>query len=162
LIRALYQAAQWCDAPENRSELATLLAQLRYVGAPAGILERGIANRMQLQPDAAPALIPDFYLPSRHAATFPWASHALWFYSQMIRWGQVKFSPGDLAQVRATYRPDLYRLALASLGVQLPATDSKVEGASGDVPGAIDIGRGGFFDDRVFDPDAFEAYLNDG
>ena len=148
LIRALYQAAQWCEAPENHAELAAVLAQLKYVGAPISILRRGISNTLQLQPEALPASIPDFYLSARHAATFPWTSHALWFYSQMIRWGQARFSATDLAQVRATYRPDLYRLALSSLGVAMPALDSKIESASS-----------GFFDERVFDPDAFEAYL---
>jgi len=145
LIRSLYRAAQWCEAEPNQQELAMLLSQLRYVGAPAAILQRGIANRLRLQPEGESVAIADFYLAARQQATFPWTSHALWFYSQMIRWGQVAFSAGDLAQVRATFRPDLYRLALAPLNVDLPAADSRIEH--------------GFFDGRTFDPDAFEAYL---
>jgi NitT/TauT family transport system ATP-binding protein len=145
LIRSLYRAAHWCEAEQNQQELAMLLSQLRYVGAPAALLQRGITNRLRLQPDGEAVSITDFYLPARQQATFPWTSHALWFYSQMIRWGQVPFSAGDLAQVRATFRPDLYRLALAPLNVELPAADSRIEH--------------GFFDGRAFDPDAFEAYL---
>jgi ABC-type nitrate/sulfonate/bicarbonate transport system substrate-binding protein len=141
LIRCLYRAAQWCESPENHAELATLLAQLRYVGAPAAILQRGISNSLRLQSSTDPIAIPDFYIPARHHATFPWTSHALWFYSQMLRWGQISPSAADLSLVRATYRPDLYRLALAPLGVDIPGADSKVEADT-------------FFDARSFDPDA--------
>jgi len=149
LVRAVYQAAQWCELPQNHEELSLLLAQLRYVGAPAGILQLGISNHLRLHASAQPVPVPDFYLSARGNANFPWTSHALWFYSQMIRWGQVEFSPTDLAQVRATFRPDLYRLALAPLGAELPFADSKIEG-----------GASGFFDDRVFDPEAFTEYLH--
>lgn len=152
LVRAVYQAARWCEAPENHGELAALLAQLRYVGAPAEMLLRGISNRLQIVPGSTPRPIEDFYIPAQHDATFPWTSHALWFYSQMIRWGQVQFSASDLALVRATYRPDLYRLALAPLETGVPLADSKAEGAI----------EAGFFDGRVFDPDKFDEYVAGG
>ncbi len=51
----------------------------------------------------------DFFVPFAKAATFPWKSHALWFYSQMVRWGQVQHSPENANIARETYRPDLYR-----------------------------------------------------
>jgi NitT/TauT family transport system ATP-binding protein len=82
-------------------------------------------------------------LPSSQAATFPWVSHALWFYSQMVRWGQVAFDPEHVAQVRATYRPDLYRLALATT-TDVPCADTK-----------IDV----LFDSVRFDSDDLPAYL---
>lgn len=145
LIRALYRAAQWCDRPENHAELARLLAEPRYVGAPADILLRGLANRLRLEPGGAERQVPSFYVPYDHAATFPWVSHALWFYSQMVRWRQIEFSAQDVAQVRATYRPDLYRVALEPLGVDISAEDMKIER--------------GFFDDRSFDAGDLPLYV---
>jgi NitT/TauT family transport system ATP-binding protein len=71
--------------------------------------------------------IPDFYFMVRHHATFPWVSHALWFYSQMLRWSQVEVAVGDISVVKNTYRPDIYRRALAPLNVALPTADTKVE-----------------------------------
>lgn len=90
--------------------------------------------------------MPDFYASARHDATFPWISHSLWFYEQMIRWRQIEASPATsaahLAAVRSTYRPDIYRRALAPLRVALPAADTKPER---------------FFDETIFDPAAAPA-----
>jgi NitT/TauT family transport system ATP-binding protein len=70
----------------------------------------------------------------------------------MVRWQQIGHSAANLAAVRGTYRPDLYRSALAPLNAAAPSADTKVEGA----PGASD----GFFDARVFDPEQFDSYLH--
>jgi NitT/TauT family transport system ATP-binding protein len=137
LQRALYRASQWCEQAENHPELAALLAQPRYVGAPTELLRRALGGQLALTADSPPTQLENFYIPARHAATFPWASHALWFYQQMVRWKQVQFSTEHLAAVRSTYRPDLYRAALAPIKSDIPAEDSKLER---------------FFDGKVFDP----------
>jgi two-component system, oxyanion-binding sensor len=138
LLRALYRAAAWIEAAENHAEVAKLLAEPRYVGASAGLLHRALSGRLALQPGADPTALADFFVPSSHHATFPWVSHALWMYAQMVRWGQVEVSPEREAAVRMTYRPDLYRAALASVDADMPSIDVKVER---------------FFDGRVFDPE---------
>jgi two-component system, oxyanion-binding sensor len=144
LQRALYRASQWCERPENHAELATLLAQPRYVGASADLLCRALQGYLSLTTDSKPVHLENFYIPARHDATFPWVSHALWFYAQMLRWRQIEFFPEHLAMVRATYRPDLYRAALASLNPDIPAGDSKVER---------------FFDGTTFNPEELNARL---
>jgi NitT/TauT family transport system ATP-binding protein len=66
--------------------------------------------------------------------------------------------------VRATYRPDLYRLALAPLGVELPLQDSKIEGQGmqardlASIGGSLQYGPDGFFDDKTFDPEMLNDY----
>ena len=153
LVRSIYKAALWCERPENHLELSRLLAEPRFVGAPAEILLRGLSNRLQLQPDGEAQQLPEFYLPASQAATFPWVSHALWFYSQMVRWGQVAYRQDHIAQVRATYRPDLYRVALGRMVENIPSVDTKIEGAG-------QYGPDGFFDDERFDSDDLPAYLS--
>ena len=138
LLRALYRAAAWTEAPENHAEVAKLLADPRYVGASAGLLHRALSGRLALQPGADPTPLADFFVPASHQATFPWVSHALWMYTQMVRWRQVEFSAEHEAGARRTYRPDLYRAALAHLAVDIPSVDLKIER---------------FFDGREFDPD---------
>ena len=106
LIRALHRASLWCEDPANHADLAHMLAAARYVGAPAELLQAraresaaaraGRARRRRFRSSTCPA---------RHAATFPWVSHALWFYSQMVRWRQVEPAAGALGGVRTTYRP---------------------------------------------------------
>jgi NitT/TauT family transport system ATP-binding protein len=127
LIRALYRASMWCEDPANHADLAHMLAAARYVGAPADLLQAALANRLPLAPGAAPSTLTDFFVSARHHATFPWVSHALWFYSQMVRWKQIEPAPSHLAAVRGAYRPDLYRRALAPLHLELPAEDVKDE-----------------------------------
>lgn len=165
LVRALHRSALWCEDPANHAELSRLLAEPRFVGAPAEILLRGLSNKLRLQPDGDIRQVANFYVPASQAATFPWVSHALWWYSQMVRWGQVGFDPDHVAQVRATYRPDLYRLALAKSVATIPSLDTKIEGAqdgSSDIaatPAPMQYGPDGFFDDQRFDADQLPSYL---
>lgn len=165
LLRALYRASLWCEEPAHHAELARILAEPRYVDAPAELLQRALDNRLVLMPNAAPTPVPDFHVMARQAATFPWVSHALWFYAQMARWRQLVFSDEHVAAARATYRPDLYREALAPLEAEFPTIDAKMEDASATplrVPssrGAMMLGPFGFFDEQRFDPAQLRPYL---
>jgi two-component system, oxyanion-binding sensor len=125
LLRAIYRAALWCEDQENHAAVARMLADPRVVGSSAQVLHRALLNRLPLTPGAEPRALPDFFTLARDNATFPWVSHAAWFYSQMVRWGQVEHSDDKLAAARATYRPDLYRKALASLIAEIPPHDTK-------------------------------------
>jgi NitT/TauT family transport system ATP-binding protein len=110
--------------------------------------------------------VADFFVPFAKAATFPWKSHALWFYSQMVRWGQVAHTSEHATIARETYRPDLYRAALKPLGVALPVANAKVEGALkfatpvGSAGASLTLGPDGFFDGGLFDPDRLDAYID--
>jgi ABC-type nitrate/sulfonate/bicarbonate transport system substrate-binding protein len=164
LLRALYSAAAWCGSPAHHNELARLLSGPAYVDCPAEWLLPALSGRIgALGGEGVP--VPDFFVPHAKAATFPWKSHALWFYSQMVRWGQVKPSAANEAIARDTYRPDLYRAALNSLGVALPGANAKVEGALqgatpvGSAGASLVLGPDGFFDGKVFDPDRIGDYL---
>jgi two-component system, oxyanion-binding sensor len=139
LLRAVYRAAQWTQQPENHEEVARLLAAPGYVGCSAGLLHRALAGRLALLPGATPVALDDFFVPARHNATFPWVSQAIWMYQQMVRWRQIEPLPEHAAAARATYRPDLYRAALAHLDVNIPGADLKTEH---------------FFDGHTFDPAA--------
>jgi len=143
LLRAVYRGALWCEQSANHAELAALLAQPRFVDTPADILMHGLSSRLALVPGGAPRSLPDFYVPAKHAATFPWISHALWFYTQMVRWQQIELDPEHLDIVRGVFRPDLYRTALAGLDSSIPASDGKVDA---------------FFDGRSFEPNRLSVY----
>jgi two-component system, oxyanion-binding sensor len=163
LLRALYKAALWCSAPENNEKLAQLLSQPGYVGRRLDWLLPAITGNLLLE-ERLPLHVPDFWVPQAKAATFPWKSHALWFYSQMVRWGQVAHEPQNVTVALNTYRPDIYRTALKSLGVALPSANSKVEGSLlRETPvgstGALTLGPDGFFDGTLFDPDRLDDYI---
>jgi len=163
LLRALYRAAEWCAAPAHHGDLAQMLSGDAYVGCPAEWLLPAIRGRIETGGDIV--RVPDFFVTQAGAATFPWKSHALWFYSQMVRWSQVAASPAVGAIARETYRPELYRAALKPLGVALPGANAKVEGALkvptpvGSAGASLTLGPDGFFDGRIFDPDRIDAYI---
>jgi NitT/TauT family transport system ATP-binding protein len=129
LIRALYAAAQWCGVPANHAEAASLLARPDYLGIPAEVIGRALSD----------GIVPDFFVPYDHGATYPRPAHALWLYSQMVRWDDVQNSTQNAELARTAFRPDLYREALGLL--ELP-------------PEPV-----GFFDGRSFDPADLNGYI---
>ena len=144
LIRALHRAALWCERPENHGELAALLAEPRHVGSSASLLLRGLSGRLMLTPDGEMDAHGPFFLPASRWSTFPWTSHALWYYTQMVRWHQIELVAEHPAVAVRTYRPDIYRAALAPLGIELPGENDRVEL---------------FFDNQIFDPSDLVSWL---
>jgi two-component system, oxyanion-binding sensor len=164
MLRALYRAAEWCEIAANQSELAAILARREYLNVRADHILFGLSGELDLG-NGAIVDTPDFFIPFARAATFPWQSHALWFYSQMVRWKQVSHSASNAKRARAAYRPDLYRAALKPIGAPLPGANAKVEGALtapaavGVSVGELMLGPDGFFDGLIFDPDHLDAYI---
>lgn len=164
LLRALCKAAEWCGNARNRGDLARILAERTYVGRPREWLLPALEGEL---PDGSgdTKAVADFFVPFAKAATFPWKSHALWFYSQMVRWGQIQHSAEHARIARETYRPDLYRAALKPLGIALPVANAKVEGALtaatpvGSSGASLVLGPDGFFDGGLFDPDKLDSYI---
>ncbi len=164
LLRAVYRAAFWCAEPTHREELARLLSGPDYVGRPAEWMMPALTGTIGVGAGTS-VTFGDFFVPLAKAATFPWKSHALWFYTQMVRWGQVKHDKTNEGIARDTYRPDIYREALEPLGVALPGSNAKVEGALkiatpvGSAGASLTLGPDGFFDGSLFDPDHIDAYI---
>ncbi|MGF1621009.1 MAG: CmpA/NrtA family ABC transporter substrate-binding protein [Rhodomicrobiaceae bacterium] len=164
LIRAIYHAAEWCAKPDNLDELAEMLARPDYIDLPPEALLPALSGRIALG-NGQIVVDPDFFIPFARAATFPWKSHAAWFFSQMVRSGQTVWRPEDARSAMEVYRPDLCRRALSGLKVPLPSASSKVEGALSEtrqvstVDGELWLGPDGFFDRQIFDPDKLEDYV---
>lgn len=101
VLRALIRASAWADEPGNHAELVALLARPEHVGVDPEALARALKSEIVFH---------------RDAAGLPRREHALWFLSQMVRWGQVE-PDLDLETVAdRVYRPDLFRAAALSLG----------------------------------------------
>jgi NitT/TauT family transport system ATP-binding protein len=163
LLQALYKASLWCADKRNHQELASLLARPAYVGRPLESLLPALTGVLYTG-GGETRTVKDFFVPNAKAATFPWKSHALWFYTQMVRWGQVRHTALHQQIANETYRPDIYRSALKALNVAMPAASSKVEGALRvETPvgssGALTLGPDGFFDEGLFDPDDVDGYI---
>ena len=109
LVRALTRAAEWADTQENRSELARLLSDENYVGAPYEILHASLVGKPVLKPGSPPVDFPERHVFFHQNATIPSCEQAAWLTSQMQRWDQA---PPDLDMsdtIRQVYRPDIYQ-----------------------------------------------------
>jgi len=165
LIRALHAAAAHFVDPETAGDSAAILARPAYLDAPVDAVLRAITDRIRVVPGGAPIDYPDFMFQYREAANFPWRSQAAWLYAQMIRWDGRGYDAGEAAIAAGTFRPDLYRAALAGSGAPLPGASSKLEGAlggpigAGSTQGRLMLGSDRFFDGRSFDPDDIPGYL---
>ena len=164
IVRAVYQAGLWCADPANHAEAAQLMSGSAYLNAAPEIVERALTGMLDIGGGVI-RHVPDHFIPHASAANFPWKSHALWYYSQMVRWNEVDPSPANAAIAAACFRPDLYRDALAPLGAAVPVADYKVDGAratAGEIParsGTLAMGPDRFFDGQIFDPEALDPYI---
>ncbi|MDV3251453.1 ABC transporter substrate-binding protein [Devosia sp. BK] len=151
LIRAIYRAGEWCQQRENRLAAAEIMARPAYLDLPVDIVARALTGEI----DAGDAVftLPDFYIPHDGAANFPWKSQALWYFEQMARWGEVAVSADSAHLAAESFRPDLYRAALAPMGIALPEVDYKREGdrAEGYALDGVAMGPNRFFDGGVFE-----------
>jgi NitT/TauT family transport system ATP-binding protein len=148
LIVALDAAARWCDATENHDALAEALADPRFIAAPVDIIRRVLAGQFSLDAKGNRRVIPEYFKFHRDFANYPKPGHALWIYSQMIRWGQTELSDAGLNAAVAAYRPDLYRTAL---GLGPKESDFNLEG---------DQDGDRFMDGHIFDPSRLPEYID--
>jgi ABC-type nitrate/sulfonate/bicarbonate transport system substrate-binding protein len=153
-LRALLQAAMYCDNPANAPAVAAVLAQDRYLGLPANIIWTSLPGTGGQEGGPGDADTSVFFA---NAATFPWRSQARWFLGQMRRWGYLD-ETADLDAAAAIFRPDLYAQAAGSLGLPVPTEAVKSEGRHSATwmmpasPTPIAMGPDRFIDGAVFDP----------
>jgi nitrate/nitrite transport system substrate-binding protein len=165
LLMALLEAARWLDAHENRREVVDILSGPAYVNAPKEQLKMSMTGTFCYGPGEDPVVMPDFNCFFRFAATFPWRSHAEWFMTQMLRWGQVEGPLSITATAARVYRPDLYREAASALGLAVPDTDHKTEGTHGrgwilqEASQPLAMGPDRFFDGMTFKPADLLGYV---
>ena len=162
LTRALIRAAMWLDADNNKNRPAAvkILSQSNYVGADYDVIANSMTGTFEYEKGDVRS-VPDFNVFFRHNATYPFYSDAIWYLTQMRRWGQISDDKpdswyADLA--KKVYRPDIYELAAQSL------IDDKLAKAS-DFPdfktedGYRDPQKH-FIDDIVYDGKTPNAYIN--
>lgn len=119
LTRALIRAAMWLDANNNANRPAAvkILSQSNYVGADAEVIANSMTGTFEYEKGDIRE-VPDFNVFFRYNATYPYYSDAIWYLTQMRRWGQIEEDKTDswYKQMAADiYRPDLYTLAAQSL-----------------------------------------------
>ena len=110
--KALIRAGMWLDANNNanRMQAVKILAKSEYVGADAAVIANSMTGTFEYEKgDTRP--VPDFNVFFRYFATHPYFSDAIWYLTQMRRWGQIPEAKTDAwydETAKKVYRPDLY------------------------------------------------------
>lgn len=119
VIKAMIRAAKWLDENnnKNRPEAVKILAKSNYVGADYKVIANSMTGTFEYE-KGDKREVPDFNVFFRYYATYPYYSDAVWYLSQMRRWGQIaEYKPDswymDIA--KKVYRPDIYEIAAKEL-----------------------------------------------
>lgn len=119
LVKALIRASHWLDANDNanRPEAVKIIARPVYVGADEKIIANSMTGTFEFERgDKRP--IPDFNKFFREQYGIPWYSDAIWWLTQMRRWGHITEQKPDswyLEIAKQAYRPDIYAAAARAL-----------------------------------------------
>ena len=162
VVRAMIRAAHWLDANDNanRPEAVEILSKPYYVGADYDVIANSMTGTFEYEKgDKRP--VPDFNVFFRYNATYPYYSDAVWYLSQMRRWGQIAEQKPDswyMDMAKKVYRPDIYAEAAQSL------IDEGVMDAADFPDFATEDGfrepQSAFIDGITFDGTAPNAYLD--
>ena len=160
ITKALIRAAQWLDEDDNanRPEAVEILARSDYVGADAEVIANSMTGTFEYE-KGDKRDVPDFNVFYRYYATYPYYSDAVWYLTQMRRWGQITEDKPDSwydEVARSVYRPDIYLAAARML-----ADEGLI--AEADVPWDSDGYRAAtaeFIDGVSYDGRAPNAYID--
>lgn len=119
VVKALIRAAHWLDENNNanRSEAVAMLSKSQYVGADQEVIANSMTGTFEYE-KGDKREVPDFNVFFRHNATYPYYSDAIWYLTQMRRWGQIADAKSDdwyMNIAKEVYRPDIYQQAAESL-----------------------------------------------
>ncbi|ADC89952.1 nitrate transporter periplasmic component [Thermocrinis albus DSM 14484] len=145
IMKAVLEAARWCDDMGNRKELAKILSQQKYVNAPVSAIESRLMGVYDL--GIGKHVYKDDYMLffKNGEVPFPRKSHAIFFLAQFRRWGMVKEPINYKAVADAIVMQDFYVKVAQEMGIPVPKDDMKP--------------LKGFIDGVVFDPNDPEGSI---
>lgn len=119
VVKAMIRAAMWLDENNNanRPEAVKILAKPQYVGADAKVIANSMTGTFEYE-KGDKREVPDFNVFFRYNATYPYYSDAIWYLTQMRRWGQISEQKPDnwyFETAKKVYRPDIYAEAAKAL-----------------------------------------------
>ncbi|MDC8831469.1 CmpA/NrtA family ABC transporter substrate-binding protein [Alteromonas gilva] len=162
VVKAMIRAAMWLDANNNanRPEAVKILAKSSYVGADEDVIANSMTGTFEYE-KGDKREVPDFNVFFRHNATYPYYSDAIWYLTQMRRWGQISEPKSDdwfITTAKSVYRPDIYTQAAKALiaeGLADPKDFPDFDTESGFKPPQTE-----FIDNVTFDGTKPNAYLD--
>lgn len=119
VVKALIRAGKWLDENDNanRKEAARIISRPHYVGADYEVIANSMTGIFEFEKgDVRKA--PDFNVFFRYHATYPYYSDAVWYLTQMRRWGQIPDHKPDnwyTEMAKKVFQPEVYQKAAKAL-----------------------------------------------
>ena len=158
VVKALIRAGRWLDESQaNRVAAVKILSRSEYVGADEEVIAASMTGTFEFEKGDEREM-PDFNVFYRYDATYPFYSDAVWFLTQMRRWGQISEARPDAwydETAKKVYRPDLYRKAALELVAEGRIDASEVPETDG-----YKAPTGDFIDGVVYDGRKPNEYLS--
>ncbi|MGI3164126.1 CmpA/NrtA family ABC transporter substrate-binding protein [Pseudooceanicola sp. 200-1SW] len=112
ITKALIRAAMWLDENDNanRPEAVEILSRPEYVGADYEVIANSMTGTFEYEKGDTRE-VPDFNVFFRYNATYPFYSDAVWYLTQMRRWGQIAEAKPDSwydEVAKSVYKPEIY------------------------------------------------------
>src|SRR5690606_8634731 len=119
VVKALIRAGKWLDENDNanRQEAARIISRPHYVGADYDVIANSMTGIFEFEKDDVREA-PDFNVFFRYHATYPFYSDAVWYLTQMRRWGQIPEPKSDSWYqdvARKVFLPEVYQQAAEAL-----------------------------------------------
>lgn len=118
IVKGLIRAGQWLDADvKNRDEAAKILSKPEYVGADYKVIRQMLTGTFEYEKGDQRSE-PDWDLFARDNANYPYYSGAVWYLTQMRRWGQIPEPKTDhwyTDLAKQVYQPEIYLAAAQEL-----------------------------------------------
>lgn len=119
VVKALIRAAKWLDENNNanRGEAVKILSKPYYVGADYDVIANSMTGTFEFE-KGDKREIPDFNVFYRHYANYPFYSDAIWYLTQMRRWGQIPEDKPDSWYkdiAKKVYKPEIFLKAAEML-----------------------------------------------
>lgn len=148
LLKAVQEAQIWCDAAENKEEMAQIVSGRNWFNVPATDIAERAKGNFDFGDDRVEENSEHVMKFWAEDASYPFKSHDLWFLTENIRWGYLPPDTDIQALVDRVNREDLWQEAARAIGQEAA------------IPSSTSRGVETFFDGIQFDPENPQAYLD--
>ena len=151
LMRAIFQASAWLDAPKNIPLAIEILGRSEHLSMSPDLIDPALTGHIVSHQTATPIVIERFLQFHKNAATFPWRSQGAWIAHKLGA------DDASIENAKTCFRSDLYRQNLSGIGADMPGASEKEEGALrletavASTRGHMILAPDAFFDGKTFD-----------
>ncbi|MDX2020297.1 MAG: CmpA/NrtA family ABC transporter substrate-binding protein [Deltaproteobacteria bacterium] len=142
VLKALNEASVWLDKMENRPEQAEIVSRPTYINCPKELILGRLQGKYDFG-DGRKKQDPNHMIFSSRNCNYPQPKYAVWWLTQLARWGMLPGKVDYQSIPKQVMRPDIYEEAMKEIGYKHGGLDNKPET---------------LFDGKTFDPAKPEAY----